>query len=179
MRFVKAFFVGITGLFVIITLLSLLIPSRVEVVRSVAIYNTTTAAAIKQIEEVVYWKNWHPIFTLDSAIIKSRSLSASGKSMSYIILHRQKESVITVLSADSATVNLLLQSPGEYDITNELSALAIPGQDGIQVSWKAITQLHWYPWEKFYAIFIDKLTGPGYDQALAGLKDYLEKHPAK
>jgi uncharacterized cysteine cluster protein YcgN (CxxCxxCC family) len=179
MRFVKAFFVGIIGLFIIITLLSLLIPSRVQVVRTVAIYATTPAAAIKQIAEVVNWKNWHPIFTMDSAVIKSRSLSASGKSMSYIILHRQKESIITVLSADSATVNILLQSPDEYDITNELSALAIPGQDCVQVSWKAITQLHWYPWEKFYAIFIDKLTGPGYDLALTGLKDYLEKHPSK
>lgn len=179
MRFVKAFFVAITGLFVIITLLSLLIPSRVQVVRSVAIYTTTAAAALKQVAEVINWKNWHPIFTLDSAIIKSRSLSASGKSMSYVILHRQKESVVTILSADSATVNILMQSPGESDVTNELSALAIPGQDGIQVSWKAITQLHWYPWEKFYAIFLDKLTGPGYDLALTGLKDFLEKHPSK
>jgi hypothetical protein len=175
MRFVKVFFVGISGLFFIITLLSLLIPSRVQVVRTVAIYNTTPIAAIKQVAEVINWKNWHPVFTLDSAIIKSRSLSASGKSMSYNILHRHKESVITVLSADTTTVNFLLHSADEYDIKNELSALAIPGQDGIQVSWKAITQLHWYPWEKFYAIFIDKLTGPGYDLALTGLKNYLEK----
>jgi hypothetical protein len=47
------------------------------------------------------------------------------------------------------------------------------------VEWRSLTRLHWYPWEKFYAIFMDKITGPGYEAALNGLKEIVEKNPAK
>ena len=92
------------------------------------------------------------------------------------ILHRGKELSITKQFSDSAVIKFLLQSKGENDLANEIHFTALPAQDVVQVSWVATTHLHWYPWEKFYAIFIDKLTGPGYEQALNGLKDYLEKN---
>ena len=170
MRFVKAFLVGISGLFIIVTLFSLLIPSKVQVVRTVLINSTTSSKVAEQVSDFNQWKNWHPIFTVDSAAI-----TATDKATVYTILHRGKQLSITKQFADSAVIKFLLQSKGENDIANEIHFTALPAQDVVQVSWVATTHLHWYPWEKFYAIFIDKLTGPGYEQALNGLKDYLEK----
>jgi hypothetical protein len=34
--------------------------------------------------------------------------------------------------------------------------------------------MKWYPWEKFSGIFVDKMTGPGYQAALNELKDFVE-----
>ena len=174
MRFVKAFLMGVSGLFIIVTLFSLLIPSRVQVVRTVLINSTTSSKVAGQLNEFNQWKNWHPIFTVDSAVI-----SETDNAAVYKILHRGKELFITKQFSDSAAVKFLLQSKGENELSNEIHFITLPAQDVVQVSWVATTHLHWYPWEKFYAIFIDKLTGSGYEQALNGLKNYLEKYPSK
>lgn len=171
MRFIKAFLVGVSGLFIIVTLFSLLIPSKVQVVRTVLINNTTSSKVAEQVSNFNQWKNWHPIFTADSAVIKITDIAAV-----YKILHRGKELSITKQFTDSAVVKFLFQSKGENDLANEIHFTTLPAQDVVQVSWVATTHLHWYPWEKFYAIFIDKLTGPGYEQALNGLKEFLEKN---
>ncbi len=174
MRLIKAFLVGAIGLFVIITLFSLLIPSRVRVSRAVLINNTTTNAVYQQIVNFDNWKKWHPIFTTDSAIIFWHPPAIVGKDSDCIILQRGKEVKIQLISADSNSVEFLLQAGGENDIDNDIVLSSLPGQNSVQVEWRAITKLHWYPWEKFYGIFIDQLTGPGYDAALNGLKEYLE-----
>ena len=177
MRVVKAFLVGATGLFIIITLFSLLIPSRVMVSRGVVVNNASADGAYRQIAGFENWKNWHPIFTVDSAKIYRHLPAIAGKDSGYIIKHRGRDVKVKLISADTTSVKFLLQADGENDINNDIVLTALPAQNAVQVEWRSITKLHWYPWEKFYGIFIDKLTGPGYEAALNGLKDYMEKHP--
>jgi hypothetical protein len=50
----------------------------------------------------------------------------------------------------------------------------VTDSSAMQVEWRVLTKLKWYPWEKFYGIFIDKLTGPGYEVALNNLKELAE-----
>ena len=64
---------------------------------------------------------------------------------------------------------------GENDVENIISVTAVNAGSEIQVEWRVLTKLKWYPWEKFYGIFIDKITGPGYELALNNLKDLAEK----
>ena len=68
MRYIKMFLVGLIGLFIVITLLSLLLPSEVKVSRAVVI-NTTTGKVYTQIADFRNWKNWQPLFASDSAVI--------------------------------------------------------------------------------------------------------------
>lgn len=177
MRLIKAFLVGAIGLFIIITLFSLLIPSRVRVSRAVLINNTSNDAVYRQVAILKNWKNWHPIFTMDSAKMFSYPPTTAGKDSGYTFNHRGRDINITILSADSGSFQFLLQADGENDIDNDILITSLPSQNAVQVEWRAITRLHWYPWEKFYGIFIDKLTGPGQEAALNGLKDFIEKSP--
>ena len=177
MRVIKAFLVGATGLFIIITLFSLLIPSRVMVSRGVVVNNASAGGAYRQVAGFENWKNWHPIFTVDSAKIYRHLPVIAGKNSGYLIKHRGRDVKVKLISADTTSVKFLLQADGENDINNDIVLTALPAQNAVQVEWRSITKLHWYPWEKFYGIFIDKLTGPGYEAALNGLKDYMEKHP--
>ncbi|WP_301930326.1 hypothetical protein [Ferruginibacter sp.] len=177
MRFIKAFLFGIIGLFIVITLLSLLISGNVRVSRVVIINTADAGKVYNQIANFDNWKNWHPIFTIDSAKITRHIPAIVGKDAGCIILHRGKEVEIKSITADSSAVRFMLKSEGENDIENNIVFTQLPNQHAVQVEWRALTRLNWYPWEKFYAIFMDKITGPGYETALNGLKDYIEKNP--
>jgi hypothetical protein len=172
---IKAFLIGAIGLFVVITLFSLLIPSRVRVSRAVLINSTTANAVYQQTALLDNWKKWHPIFTMDSAKLIKQEPTSGGKDSSYIILQHGKEVKVQLITADSNSVKFLLQAAGENDIENDIVLKTLASQNAVQVEWRAVTKLHWYPWEKFYGIFIDKLTGAGYEAALNGLKEYIEK----
>jgi uncharacterized protein (UPF0248 family) len=172
MRLIKAFLVGAIGLFIVITLLSLLIPSTVKVSRTTLINNTTSAKVLDQVVNLSNWKNWHPVFKNSDTKINIPDAVSGGNSAE--IRYGDKSAKLLISASDSNTVKFTLQSPGENDIQNEILISPIPNQSNVQVEWRALNQLKWYPWEKFYGIFIDKLTGPGYDAALKDLKDYLE-----
>lgn len=178
MRSIKAFLAGLLGLFFIVTLFSLLIPSRVRVSRAVHINNTSVGEVYRQIANIENWQNWHPVFIMESARITRHDPGINGKYASAEIKHRGKKVIISMISADSAHVVFLLKSDGENDIENELVTATDSSQQSVQVEWRAITKLRWYPWEKFYGIFIDQLTGSGYENALNGLKNFIEKPPS-
>jgi hypothetical protein len=173
MRLIKAFLIGATGLFVVMTLLSLLIPSKVKVSRTTLINNTTRAEVFAQVANLYNWKNWHQVFKNSHAKMNVITEADTGNSSAEII-YGDKSARLVVTSADSNSIKFILQSPGENEIQNEVIISSIPQQANVQVEWRTLNKLKWYPWEKFYGIFIDKLTGPGYDESLKGLKDYLE-----
>ena len=174
-RFIKAFLFGITGLFIIITLLSLLITSNVRVIRTTVINNTTTDKPYQQIIDLKNWKNWHPIFKKGVATIIF-TVSSVGKNAACDIVYNNKTTHLLITDADTTSIKFILQSQGENDIENAITITPIKTSGEVRVEWRALTKLHWYPWEKFYAIFLDKITGPGYDAALNGLKDFIEKN---
>ncbi len=176
MRFIKAFLFGITGLFIVITLLSLLIPSHVKVSRIVVINNTAINKINKQIVDLKEWKNWHPVFKPGAAVINFGTIT-EGNNAGCDIIFNNKTTHLIINSADSFSVKFTLQSQGENSIENNIFLTPLPTQQAVQVEWQAINKLHWYPWDKFYAIFIDKISGPGYEAALNGLKNFIEKNP--
>ena len=174
MRFIKAFLVGITGLFIVITLLSLLLPSEIKVSRAVVL-NTTTGKAYTQISNLHNWKNWEPLFASDSAVKTFRD-AVPGKNASCDIRYGEKQVHVEITTMDSVSVQFAMEENGGYRISNEINIAPVQAQNEVQVEWKALTKLHWYPWDKFYGIFIDRLTGPDYDEALNNLKSFLEKN---
>ncbi|MBL0359359.1 MAG: SRPBCC family protein [Chitinophagaceae bacterium] len=173
MRWIKAFLVGATGLFVFITLLSLLIPASPRVSRTVVINETTTGEVYNQFADLRNWKNWHPVFTTDSATVNFTNIT-KGKNASCNINYHNKTVHLVITETDTASIRFTLTAKGENDISNMVRFSAVPGSSQVQVDWISTTHLHWYPWEKFYAIFIDKLTGPGYETALNNLKLFIE-----
>ncbi len=173
MRFIKAFLFGATGLFIIITLISLLIPSKAKVTRTVVIDKGTKEKIYAQVNDLQNWKNWHPSFATGLAIINLGKQTA-GIGGNCDVIYNNKTTHLQITGADTASITFTLTAPGENDITNKIYCYTIADQQ-TKVNWQSITQLHWYPWDKFYAIFIDKLTGPGYEAALNGLKTFIEK----
>jgi hypothetical protein len=61
MKFVKGIAFGAIGLFVVVTLLSLLIPSKIMTSKSVLI-NAPKDSIQRMVNDLNEWKKWHPIF---------------------------------------------------------------------------------------------------------------------
>ena len=175
MRLLKAFLVGAAGLFIIITLFSLLIPSRVRVSRAVIITGVPIDSVRQQVANFSNWHNWHPVFTKDSAQGAWQSSANGALNAVFRISHRKQDVVITPKPSDTTATRFLLQAAGENEVDNEIVILQLESRQAVQVEWRAITKLPWYPWQKFYGIFVDQLTGPGYEAALNSLKNFLEQ----
>jgi hypothetical protein len=173
MRLIKLVFVGAACLFIVITLISLLLPSEVKVSRAVVI-SAPQDKIYDDIADLRNWKNWHPSFQTDSILI-DYSTPSFGKGAYCNILYHSQQTHLQITDADSSSIKFLTQLNGTNDIDNEIRIIPVRAFNSYQVEWRATTQLHWYPWDKFYGIFIDKLTAQGYQNALDDLKDSLER----
>ena len=175
MKFLKGFVLAITGLFIMITLLSLLMPSKVMTVRSVVIHGATEQV-FAEIANLKKWKRWHPVFMQDSSAMQISDPSSGIHAFAEWNSNGRKnkfqvtEILGTQLKAD-------LTRTGENTAANIIAVTALKDSNNVQVEWRVLTKLKWYPWEKFSGIFVDKMTGPGYEEALNRLKELIEGKP--
>ena len=172
MRLFKGFVLAVVGLLIMITIISLLIPSTVTTVRSVMI-NATPADVSKQVFDMQNWKRWHPMFISDSLSIKI-SQPSYGVNSYALWNSNAKENKILVTEVSANLLRTQHQRTGENSIMNIITIVPIQDSTGIQVEWRTFMKLKWYPWEKFAGIFADEISGPGYEAALNNLKNLCE-----
>jgi Polyketide cyclase / dehydrase and lipid transport len=172
MKLIKgAIFTGI-GLFVVITLISLLMPNKIYTAKSITV-QADSLKLFSQISDLNNWKKWHPVFLADSNKIALSNTDNAAPTA--IWSGNGNENKLLVTTNKYPVFAFALQRKGENDLVNEISITPVNEGGNMQVQWKAITTLKWYPWEKFSGIFIEKLSGVGYEAALQSLKTYIEK----
>lgn len=175
LRLVKGFLFVIAGFFVLITLISLLIPSQVVTVKSVTLH-APQEKIVAAISDLQAWKKWHPVFTEASNNIVISNPS-SGKNAKAIWAQNGKTNTIEITEPFAQGIKFDVSREGEKPVHTSLAALPMQEPGTFQVEWKALTKLRWYPWEKFAGIFVTEMTGPGYEHALNQLKQYIENTP--
>jgi hypothetical protein len=172
MKLIKGAIFVLVGLFVMVTLISLLIPSRIITARAVTVQADSTKL-FSEISDLKNWKNWHPVFKNDSAsLIFSTATDQINSTAAWT--QNGKTYKIIIVEKKYPLVKINLQREGEKDIENILTLMPVQEQGNMQVQWQAIVHLKWYPWEKFSGIFIEKMAGQGYEDALHSLKKYVE-----
>ncbi len=174
MKMLKGALFVFVGLFALITLMSLLIPSKIVVAKSTTV-QADSIKLFREISDLKHWLHWHPVFVNDSASIRfsdvtdqvnARATWNSGGKQTSLVITEKKYPTVTVA----------MQRAGENDVINILSITPVQEEGNMQVQWQSITKLKWYPWEKFSGIFIEKMAGSGYQVALDSLKLYVETH---
>jgi hypothetical protein len=172
MQMIKGFLIAVTGLFIMITLVSLFIPSQVTVTRGVVV-NAGAGKVFSVLHNFREWARWQPALKADPAGLRFSNDSAGINSFCEWETHGKKNHfAFTALGDNRLTATLSRE--GENEVVNTLRILPLGDSNSVQVEWKALTKLKWYPWEKFYGIFIEKMLGQGYEDALNGLKQYVE-----
>ena len=174
MRLFKGFFLVLAGLFIFITILSLFIPSKLMVSRAVVI-NAGAGKVFSEVNNLQNWKHWQPVFMNDSSQIHFKT-DATGISNYCEWESKGKMNIIEITSKNNNSIAAILKRPAENDVQNTISVLPLADSNQVQAEWNVLIKLKWYPWEKFYGIFIEKITGQGYEDALNSLKKYVENN---
>lgn len=175
MKMFKGFLFALTGLFIVVTLFSLLMPSRVMTVRSVVVH-ADVKAVFDKVSDLSAWKYWHPVFMQDSASVHLSNPSSGVHAFAaWRTGNKQNRLLITGMQQGSITATLYRDGKPESD--NIISVTSLNDRNNVQAEWRVVTRLGWLPWDKFSGIFVDNITGPGYEKALDNLRLLVEGQP--
>ncbi|MBP9097177.1 MAG: hypothetical protein KBF74_00035 [Ferruginibacter sp.] len=175
MRLIKGVILAVTGLFIVVTLFSLLMPSRVMTVKSVVIHGNVPEV-FEKISNLENWKQWHPVFMQDTTAVRFSNPSFGNHAFAEWTKNgKQIKLLVTALVPGQLNASLLRDGAIESD--NIILVTPLNDLNNVQAEWRVVTKLKWYPWEKFSGIFIDNITGPGYETALNNLKELIEGKP--
>ncbi|HEV8508466.1 MAG TPA: SRPBCC family protein [Chitinophagaceae bacterium] len=166
MRIFRFIVISVVVLFIIITIISLFIPSHVRISRGIQI-NSSKDSVMKQVGDVSNWKNWYPgadslkLYYEDN-VIKGLILDEQRKR--YLVLRDKKNDEV---KAEYLLLNKKIPT-GWLVATNDES-------NSVTIQWYMDFYLHWYPWEKFSSFMFERIYHPQLQQGLDNLKRLLEK----
>jgi hypothetical protein len=165
MRFIKLGIISIVFLFLVVTAMSLLLPSTVNISRAVDI-NAPFDSIYNSINDVSKWKNWYANF--DSANV-TLSQQTVGKGAVITVNNTR----VTILSSDRNKIKTSWQF-GKKSLEGDFNLFKHDSSNVVTVQWHFTQQLNWYPWEKFASIVSDKVMSPGMEKSLDNLKKAME-----
>lgn len=162
----------IITVFLVIFLISLLLPSKVTITKSIEI-NATPKKVSDQIIKFKNWKNWYPAFT-DENITVIKNQSAKNILNSVTLNDKQgRSNTLNLVDSSNHTLDINLQSISSARVNYQF--FIIPKNNNqTQVTWNINTDLGWYPWKRIRGIFLDKISGSQYETALENLKKAVE-----
>jgi hypothetical protein len=176
MRLIKFAFISFFFLALTVTLISLLLPSNVQLSHAIVI-DREVRQVYPQISEFKNWSNWEPMFQQAKADISI--LQSENNLLQCRIQDSGQVINLDMTEKDTSHVSFEMVQNGKLYSINEIDISSVNGNKSTLVVWKVIIKLKWYPWEKFYGIFIDRMTGFQYDLVLSSLKKYIETHPGQ
>ena len=162
MRLVKLGLISLIGLFLVIFLLSLLIPSTMRVSRAITI-DTPVDSVNTYVKDMRQWALWN-------ALLKNDNLHAVQIDSSSFSSNEMK---IIMLPPDSTVIRTSWERVGQDKIQSGVSVTQAANSTIVQ--WYFDFKVKWYPWEKFGSIVFDKELGPPMEQSLEQLKKLCEK----
>jgi hypothetical protein len=164
MRFIKLALISVVGLFLIVFLMSLLIPSNVRISRAVNI-TAPKDSIVQQLTDLRNWQQWNKLTAGPDVTHPSYSKDSFTSDRLQVLLQ----------SVAADTVLTLWKQQGGREIS---SGFTLHVQENTAVvQWYFDFKLNWYPWEKFGSIIFDKQLGPPMEYSLAALKKELEMTP--
>lgn len=168
MKQASRFIIFLVVVFIFIFLMSLLLPSKVTIAKSVLI-NAPIEKVQNQLIHFDQWKNWYPAFKDENVIVKNSSNPNSVR----LTNNRGKNVDLTITQPNPYLINVDVHSSSSEGVTYEFILTPKAGNK-IQLTWNINAQLGWYPWNRIWGIFLDKVSGSQYELALEDLKKVVE-----
>lgn len=151
MRIIKLGLISFVFIFVVVFLISLLIPSHLRISRA----TNLPARRGKILALVKNEQAWHPAY-FDSAV--STQLKAMTKN---------------VIEESDSTFIYRLQQNGRKPVTSGWQVFGLPSSDSLTLQWRMDFSLGLWPWQKFSSLFYEQTYGVMMEQGLANLKKRL------
>jgi hypothetical protein len=166
-RVIKLAFISFLILFLVVTIISLFIPSRVLVSRAMKM-RAPKEEVMAQLSDPAKWKAWFPGtesagFYLEDKVVKGLMINEQTKR--YLKLRQIKSDGVV------AEYNGIPQKK----VVTGWNIIPEATTDSVSVQWYMEFSLRWYPWEKFASLVFEKQYGPTMEQGLTRLKSIVEK----
>jgi hypothetical protein len=161
MRLIKLALISAVVLFIVLLLISLLLPSHQRISRAVDI-SAAPASVRPLIKDLHNWKDWNRfVMAYGHATVKDGHIAADEMTIS------------PTQESDSVLLFDWLQASGK----KFGSGFVLIGNDTTltTVQWYFDFKVSWYPWEKFQSIVYDQQLGPLMQGSLNKLKELAEK----
>ena len=163
MRVIKLAILSFIFLFLLMTIISLFIPSDVRISRATDIA-TTKQVVMSFIADPMKWKDWYPgADTLNVLYVegKPKGILLDSSGLTGLCIGDASDSLVTARDVGS------LVKPEMH-----MGWKVFPGgnENNVTAQWYMDFKLKWYPWEKFKSLFFENIYGPHMEQGLANLK---------
>lgn len=153
MKLIKLALISIVLLFIVVTGVSLMIPSHVRISRAMNIH-ASASAVLKLISDTSQWASWNPPFMPDTSGRAPRLLKATK-----------------IKQSDSELV-FLLRQPGKKPVTSVWKIYSSPApSDSITLQWYIDLNTSWYPWQKLGTMLYEPTFGNMMQQGLTNIRN--------
>ena len=169
MRLLKPLLLGLAGIFIVIFLISSLLPNHVMTSKWVRVLANKDSI----LHEVLNLQRWHE---WNGLLMGATDVHVSDSMMTWISAGSEKRNTVTIKGITSIGLSTEISLHEGKPFTSGFSIeKRDPSMDSVQVVWFIVEELKWYPWEKFYGIMAADVKGPLMQQSLDRLKMKLEK----
>lgn len=166
MKLIKLGLFSFILIFLLITAISLFIPSTITLSKATRL-RATKQELMQQLANPDEWKNWFP------GADTMQVLMIEGKPQG-LILNEKKQRTLLINESSDTAVRAVYQGISK-NVTTGWNVLHGASTDSVSVQWYMQFKLRWYPWEKFASLLFEKQYGTQMEMGLNKLKAYLEK----
>jgi hypothetical protein len=169
MRYIKLLLSGFLGLLIITTIIGLFMPASVKVTRGV-ILKADSAKVDLFLSDLLGWDTWMP-WKSNAQGLKTTARVVAAKQGSYVEWRLNDGNSI-------ARIHYLGRQPGIIQLHHVFKEMN-PSDGGFrlrslddgttEVQWFLEYPLKWYPWERFYGIFMDAMIGSVLEKGLQNM----------
>ena len=161
MRLIKLAIISFTILFLLVTVISLFIPSNIRISKATNIGADDTLA-FANINNLTNWKNWHPalqgIPENEIRVLNDSGIKVKGTTI--VITQKKNDEFVTKMVADEG-----------QPVVSGFKTISHQQGDSATLQWYMDFKLRWYPWEKFRSLFYEDIYGVQMEQGLNNLKE--------
>jgi hypothetical protein len=151
-RLIKLALISIIFLFLVVTAISLLIPSHIRISKAINLHGEKDSI-FALIVDTTRWKEWHPAFIPNDS------------------LNFPSIQIVPIVRNDSEVV-MNLQQNRKQKVVNGWKIYQHKGVDSLTLQWYMDFQLKWYPWKKFGSLFFENTYGVMMEQGLGNIKTH-------
>lgn len=161
MRLIKLAILSFIILFLLVTVISLFIPSNIRISKATNIAADDTLA-FSNIKNLSNWRNWHPalkgIPENEISVLNDSGIKVKGTTI--VITAKKNDEFVTKMVANEG-----------QPVVSGFKTISHQQGDSSTLQWYMDFRLRWYPWEKFRSLFYENIYGIQMEQGLANLKE--------
>jgi hypothetical protein len=171
MRYIKMMLTGLLGLAILATVIGLLMPSSVKISRGV-ILETDSAQVEQLLLDADRWNEWMPwVYQSEGLLVQKKGVNReSGFEFNWQALDGKNTGRITYIGRTPG----ILSFKYEFKDMNKAEGgfrIRKIAEGRTELQWFLEYPLRWYPWERFYGIFVDSMIGSVLE---TGLQNFLK-----